>query len=421
MNSEAKWSDLSFLRQQAELLLSGEQVGLDSFSPVDALQLIHELRVYQIELEMQNEELRNAQYALEKARNKYADLYDFAPEGYLSIDEEGIIREANLTVTNLLAVERQTLIGQPLSHYIYREDQDGYYLHRHELFATGQPQTCELRLTRADGSHFCAQLKGVGVENHQGQVHQCRIAVSDITQTKQAEQEKDRLLEKVSRQREELRALTIQLTETEEAERKQLARELHDQVGPNLTALGLNLNIIQGQIPDSLPAADAIQTRLSDSQLLLEQITERIRDVMTDLRPPVLDDYGLVAALRWYSTRFAARMNLSVTIQGDEPLPRLATSVETALFRIAQEALTNSAKHAQASQVTLKVETEAGLVRLTIADDGRGFEPCCPLKPAKQQGWGLLTMTERAEALGGKCLIISQPGHGAQVIVEIPR
>ena len=245
-------------------------------------------------------------------------------------------------------------------------------------------------------------------------------SIRDVTERKQAEAALQQYAER-------LRALATQLAEVAEAERQRLARELHDQVGQNLTALGINLNIVRSQLPEE--AAALVRSRLDDSLSLVEQTAERIRDVMAYLRPPVLDDYGLVAALHWYGEQFARRTDIATVVEGEAPVPRLAARVENALFRIAQEALTNVAKHAQATQVTVTVEVEGGTLRLVVADDGVGFDPSTTLRtspahlaePDGDRGWGLLTMTERAEAVGGHCRIESDPRQGTRVIVEVAR
>jgi two-component system sensor histidine kinase UhpB len=229
------------------------------------------------------------------------------------------------------------------------------------------------------------------------------------------------LFEASWQQHEQLRTLTARLARAEELERKRLARELHDQVGQNLTALGMNLNVIQAQIPDSLERAEAMRARLNDSLMLVDQTIERIRDVMADLRPSVLDDYGLVAALGWYGEQFTARTGIPVTLQREVTGPRLGAHVEDALFRIFQEALTNVAKHAQATQVTVKVQADAANVRVIIADDGVGFDPHNNRMSGERQGWGLLTMAERAQAIGGKFNIQSSSAHGTKVVVEVKR
>jgi two-component system sensor histidine kinase UhpB len=155
--------------------------------------------------------------------------------------------------------------------------------------------------------------------------------------------------------------------------------------------------------------------------LLVEQTVVLIRDLLAELRPPELDDYGLLEALRWHGGKFSQRTNIAVEITGEEAPRRLDLSVEISLFRIAQEALTNVAKHAQAGRVMVIQEVDDGIVRLTIADNGVGFDVSDQENAKRSQGWGLITMTERASAAGGHCSIESQPGKGTRVIVEVPR
>lgn len=246
--------------------------------------------------------------------------------------------------------------------------------------------------------------------------------VRDITERKQSEAEMARLFESINEQRDQLRALTGRLAETREVERKALARELHDQVGQNLTALNLNLNIICARLQNATSAATGpVETLLDDSLQLIEQTTERVQNVMANLRPPVLDDYGLVEALRWYGAQLATRVSFTITVEGQEPEPRLTSSVENALFRITQEALTNVTKHAQAGQVTVTVEMDNGTVRLIITDNGLGFDSAGRANATKRRSWGLITMAERTEAVGGRFKIESDSGQGTKVIVEVPQ
>ena len=283
---------------------------------------------------------------------------------------------------------------------------------------SGQPVTVVHEHYRGNGERRLVEVVASPLWGADGAFQGVIESIRDITERKQVE-------ESLQQYAERLRALAVQLAEVAEAERQRLARELHDQVGQNLTALGINLNIIRTQLPGE--AAAPARSRLDDSLLLVEQTAERIRDVMAHLRPPVLDDYGLVAALRWYGEQFARRTDIAIAIEGEEPIPRLAARVENALFRIAQEALTNVAKHAQATQVTVTVEVDSGTLRLVVADDGVGFDPSTTLRASLaplaesdgDRGWGLLTMTERAEAVGGHCRIESNPKQGTQVIVEV--
>ena len=141
---------------------------------------------------------------------------------------------------------------------------------------------------------------------------------------------------------------------------------------------------------------------------------------MAGLRPPVLEDYGLEVALRWYTERFSERTGVLTLLQEKEFSSRLPLAVETTLFRIVQEVLTNVAKHAQARQVDIILERMDGLIQLSISDDGVGFDPEALRQFKKQPGWGLITIEERAKALGGNVYMKSTPGGGAQVIVQLP-
>ncbi|OGV89766.1 MAG: hypothetical protein A3K19_05100, partial [Lentisphaerae bacterium RIFOXYB12_FULL_65_16] len=158
----------------------------ETLSPAETQRLLHELRVHQIELEMQNEELRQAQVDLEASRARYFDLYDLAPIGYVTVSDKGMILEANLAAANLLGVERRSLAGQPLTRFIVVDDQDIYYRHRRQLFETGAPQACELRMLRADAAPFWARLNATAAQDVDG-APVCRVVMADITERKQAE------------------------------------------------------------------------------------------------------------------------------------------------------------------------------------------------------------------------------------------
>ncbi len=157
-------------------------------SPEELQRTLHELRVHQIELEMQNEELRRAQAEIDAVRARYFDLYDLAPAGYCTLSEEGLILEANLTLATLLGLARAALIPQPFSRFIVEEDQDIYYLHRKQLFETGEPQDCELRLVKPEGAPFWAHLKETAARSEDG-APLCRVMITDITERKRRDVE----------------------------------------------------------------------------------------------------------------------------------------------------------------------------------------------------------------------------------------
>jgi PAS domain S-box-containing protein len=264
----------------------------------------------------------------------------------------------------------------------------------------------ESRVTCNDGKVRIAEIFGTRIGN------QNLVILQDITGRKQAEGE-------ILRQSRQLRALAARLAEVEESGREHLARELHDQVCQSLTALSLTLNLLQTQMPPK--AAAKLRGRMAEAVALVEQIGETIRDVMAELRPPMLDDYGLLSALRWYGAKFSDKTGISVDVQGQKAAPRLAAPVELALFRIAQEAMANVAKHARATKILLIHAEDNGTLRLVVADNGVGFDQEQVGQPEGRHLWGLMTMSERAAAVGGRCRIESQPGQGTRVVVEVSR
>lgn len=223
----------------------------------------------------------------------------------------------------------------------------------------------------------------------------------------------------IRREQERAHGLAARLGEVSDMEKQQLARELHDRFGQALTALNLNLAIIGRLLPAG--AEPMLEQRLDDSFALVEETARHVRDVMAELRPPVLDDYGLLAALRWYGANFTQRTGIPVTVSGADSEPRLPQEVEIAIFRIVQEALRNTARHARASEVVLDVEPDGERTKVSIADNGTGFDLEAVLASEERDRWGVLTMQERAAAVGGQLEIKTEPGGGTCVTVVVGR
>ena len=217
---------------------------------------------------------------------------------------------------------------------------------------------------------------------------------------------------------EEIRDLSKRLVELQDAERRRLATELHDIVGQNLSALVTELALIRSRL--SAAKEPDLHKSLADATLLAKQSVEAVRKVMAQLRPPGLDELGLPAALRWHASAFESRTGIAAKVDADESLPRPSAAVEDGVLRIYLEALTNVAKHASARAVVVKLELRNGHIRLSIADDGRGFEV-----QARGHGesarWGLAIMQERAAAVGGELHIRSAPGAGTLIEFSISK
>ena len=190
MDKDKENSGGSELRHRAEKQMQTEPAGpeeIAGMSTKDMAKMIHELRVHQIELKMQNEELRRIQEELEEARDRYSHLYDFAPVGYLTVNEKGIVEGANLTFATLMGMERSAVVGKPFGRFIQREDQDVYYLNCQRLLESGALQSFTLRLTTNDGSDFFANLECMLIRENVSAPKQIRIVVSDITEQKKLE------------------------------------------------------------------------------------------------------------------------------------------------------------------------------------------------------------------------------------------
>ncbi|MBF0475136.1 MAG: PAS domain S-box protein, partial [Deltaproteobacteria bacterium] len=159
-------------------------ISQETLSPAETQQLLHELQVHQTELEMQNEELRRTQAELEASLARYVDLYDLAPVEYFTVSKEGMILDANLKGAILLGVKRNELPNHPLNDFIFPDDQGVYYHHRRRLFETNEPQMCELRIVRRDGTQFWARLEATVVQDGENQAPACRTIIRDITECK---------------------------------------------------------------------------------------------------------------------------------------------------------------------------------------------------------------------------------------------
>ncbi|MBA3013169.1 MAG: PAS domain S-box protein [Desulfobacula sp.] len=228
-----KATDISKLRQRAEEALEAPFGGNDSlvdFSQEEMKRLIHELQVHQIELKMQNNELRRIQGELEVTRDRYVHLYNFSPVGYLTLNEKGMIIEANLSCTSMLGIERSSLIGKFFSRFIAKEDQDDFYSYRKTLFESDAKQVCELRLVREDLTQFHAQLDTIIVKNHDGDNVQMRTTITDINELRLAEEALQKAFEGLERQ---VKERTAQLADRnrelnqEIKERKQAEAKVH--------------------------------------------------------------------------------------------------------------------------------------------------------------------------------------------------
>lgn len=262
---------------------------------------------------------------------------------------------------------------------------------------------------RKNGTQFWAHVILTPLLDETGKLRGFSEIVHDITDRKRVEEDLHSYADR-------LKTTSRRLVEVQESERRLLATELHDRVGQNLTALGINLSIVAGGLPPG--TKPELAARLEDCGSLVEGTVDAMRDVMAELRPHALDDYGLPAALRSLATGFSRRTGIQVAFEKEGRGADLPKPVDLAMFRIAQEALNNVAKHANAKRVEIAIRRKNGSAILSVRDNGIGFDPQRIDGPRAEAGWGLLIMRERAEAVGAQFSLKAGPNSGVQVLVE---
>lgn len=395
------------LRQRSEEVLRGQPPDLADLSVADIQALIHNLQVYQVELELQNEELRRTQLELQTARDRYADLYNFAPVGYFTLDANGVIIEANLTGANLLRVDRSALIGIPLTHFVAQEDRDKYAVYRMRLSQSQESQRVEIKLVT-----FQAQLEGVTAYDQVGRFTQSRIAISNITERVQAE----RVLhesERLARSTEQLRELSARLQSVREEERTRISRAIHDELGQTLTGLKMDVAWLQSHLD---PAQPALLAKMQAMSGLIDTTVQTVRRISTELRPGILD-LGLVATIEWQLQEFQNRTGIESHLISAPEETRLDVDGATTAFRILQEILTNVVRHAAATRVEVTLEETPTFLILQVHDNGRGITESELDSP---KSIGLLGMQERARLRRGEVHLHGTPGQGTTVTVRLP-
>lgn len=416
---------------------------------------MEELHVADEELHEQNEALMAARLTAETERNRYQELFDFAPHGYLVTDPLGMIWEANRTAALLLAMHPpHHLPGKPLAVFIAHAAQADFSSLLRRLRQLDYVQEWEISLQPRDGSAFPAALTVATMRNPQGELVGLRWMLSDITARKQAEealkQAQETLESRVAERtaelqsmntrlqvesaerlyaadkaqqaeqalrssQEQLRQLTTYLQNAQEQERTRIARELHDELAQMLTSLRVDVSWLSRR---ALSAPVAWRERLSSMATMIDAAGESILRIGTELRPTVLDNLGLVAAIEWQLKAVHDRIGLIYTIHTPADELSLSPVLATTMFRIFQEALTNVVRHAEASRVTVRLVQHSGSWLLEIADNGKGITP---EQCTSHTSLGLMGMRERAHLWGGEVLVQGQSGTGTTVTIRIPR
>jgi PAS domain S-box-containing protein len=457
MNKKSNTSiPLAKLRHRAEARLRQQKHNRRAMARVPKLEAdpqrsLYELQVHQVELEMQNAELHEARDRMEILLEKYTDLYDFAPVGYSSLDQQGQILEVNLTGAALIGVERSRLVTLRFPRFVAPASQPIFSAFLQQVFTGKGKQVCEAELLKEGTVGFWASLHGTSAIGIADQGKWCRVAVSDITFVKQAEKAQHRMetlavanremkqeiarrlaveqaLKKSERHsrlllrqshgmQDQLRLLSRQLLSAQEEERKKISRELHDVIAQTLA--GINVRLAALKTNASVNIKD-LERNIKCTQQLVQESVEIVQRFARELRPTVLDDVGLIPALHTFMKSFREKTGIRVSLTAFSEVEELIGERRTVLFRIAQEALTNIARHAQASETEVSIQKLGGAIRMTIKDDGKGFSTERLVHAKKRKRLGLLGMSERLEMVDGRFTVESVPGKGTTIIAQIP-
>jgi two-component system sensor histidine kinase UhpB len=228
----------------------------------------------------------------------------------------------------------------------------------------------------------------------------------------------DTLVRELNERNLELRALSEQAINALEEERKQIAMTLHDDTGQSLSMVIINLERLEVQIP---AAESAVHGKLAETRRLAQEALANLRKIVYGLRPTILDDLGLLPAIRWYARTNLEDAGIMVEVHGNGEFESLSPQVNSTLFRIAQEAVNNIVRHSHATSAEISLFHEGDSVVLEVNDDGRGFDPGTVREQALQsQHFGILGMQERAELVGGSIELTSIPDSGTQIIIQVP-
>ncbi|MEW6732997.1 MAG: GAF domain-containing sensor histidine kinase [Acidobacteriota bacterium] len=225
------------------------------------------------------------------------------------------------------------------------------------------------------------------------------------------------LLERIRANEQRIRELSADIMITQDEERRRISRELHDETGHSLLVIKLYLEMIYKELPRTLAAT---RKKTKEAITLVEKTLKELRRLISDLGPVLLDDLGLVGALRWYAKTMLDLFNIKVLLKVNRNFPRLPKNLEVAIYRIVQEALNNAARHSRASEVTVSLQEEHQSVNIHVTDNGIGFKPARLAELKCKRSFGLLGMQERISLLGGNFTIESSPRQGTQIRVSLP-
>ena len=379
---------------------------LASMRRKDIPNLVQQLQVQQVQLEMQNEELRQAQETLAEACEHYTQLYDFSPAGYVTLTADGTIEEANLRFCALIGLNRKFVVQRSFADFVMTEDCEILQRHCQEVLDSSTIHTCKLRFPRHTGPALVMHVESLQVKDRNSSQRKIQSAMLDITGLEQAEQA-------VHESQQKLQYTAAKLMTAQDEERRRIARDLHDDYCQRLSAIIIEIGLMAKRNPEGWKDF----THLQPVKAMLVTLLSDLRDLSHDLHPEQTASITLDDSLRAYVANFTESTQIVATYHAPLQPLNLLPAIGTCLYRVTQEGLTNIRLHAKATRASVMMNGLPEAVELVIKDDGQGFVPEMVLG---SHHLGLTSMRERVEQLHGTMKITSRPEWGTTIVIQIP-
>lgn len=380
-----------------------ETLAARAASAIQNAQLFEQSQRYVAQLEERIAERKRAETALRESEERYRELFENAKDAIYVHDLKGIYLKINRAAEELSGYSRDEIVGHNFTEFLAPEHVKFVRETFCQKLAQKGETSYEVDVIAKDGRRVPVEVSSRAIYEN-GVLVGVQGMARDITERKLAQ--------------DALQMFSRQLIEAQEDERRRISRELHDQIGQILTAVKMNLHTVQ-QFCRGTDAGAYVKDNIE----AVDEALRLVRDLSIELRPPVLDDLGLVTALRWYADRYSKRTGLNVEINVDLPdhNERFSRELETACFRIAQEALTNIARHAQANEIEVELVKAGEALLLTVRDDGVGFDfDRLRKRTSHIATLGLVSMQERAHGAGGTIRIHSETSRGTEIRFSVP-
>lgn len=416
------WKDAALSRgyrssMSLPIIKSGKVVGAFSFyAPVknffddSEIALLEEATgdvAFALEVFEKEEMRRKAEQGIVESERRYHTLAEVSPVGIFHTDAAGSTTYVNPRWCQISGITYEKAMGNGWFEAVHPDDRDMLRRNWEEATRHQQVSVSEYRFVRPNGSTAWVIGQAIPERDADGAIVGYVGTTTDITDRKLAEKEMEESSQK-------LRQLTTHLLNIREEERKRIGREIHDELGQQLTAIKMDISWIAKKTD---PSQEAFKTKLQNVIALLDGGNQSIRRILNELRPVILDDYGLLEALRWQAQQFTANTHIPVAMTASESDMRIPEEISTCIFRIFQEALTNITRYAKATQVKVSLDIDSDSVLLNIEDNGLGFDT--ELTKTKKS-FGILGMKERVASLNGRFDLSSVPGNGTRISIHIP-